>query len=176
MLLANFVIMIATSVNRPKLKLTIISLLITLIFNVSCKKENNEQPAPEVPQEKWTFISYFLLNQKGHFHEDRNGIISYRNKSHVYIFDASGKLIKQFEEYIQKSVNPLFPFMKNGSFYLFDMAGNYYWTDYVIQYERTGISDFSKAKIIDIRKTDTLYGNTTRYEVLDVAPDNLKRV
>ncbi len=162
--------MIATSMNRPKLKLTIISLLITLIFNVSCKKENNEQPAPEVPQEKWTFIHNQMPNQKGHFHEDRNGVVAYRNGFHLYVFDNSGKQVTYLAERIENNLSEKFPFMKNGSYYVTSTTVT---SDYIFLYWRTGVVNFSRAHMIDIKRVDSASGIFPEYTVYSIQPDML---
>jgi hypothetical protein len=151
-----------------QLQLSYILILSLLLF--SCKKEEAEKPIAEQPQEKWAFIGNASFNQKGHFHEDRNGVISYRNGFHVYVFDATGKHVTYMEERVGTNIGAKSPFMKDGSFYV---TSNTSQSDYIFLYARTGAVDFSRAHIMDIKKLDTVTGIYPEYSVYSIQPNFL---
>lgn len=149
-----------------QLQLSYILILSLLLF--SCKKEEVEKPIAEQPQEKWAFIGNASFNQKGHFHEDRNGVISYRNGFHVYVFDATGKHVTYMEERVENNLSEKFPFMRDGSYYVTSSTKQ---SDYIFLYTRAGALNFSKAFMMDIKKLDTVTGKFPDYTVYSIQPD-----
>jgi hypothetical protein len=153
------------------------SLILSLLL-FSCNKEE-EKPLEETT-EKWPIYGYQIFSENGYFYENDAGALTYRNRNHVYQFDESGNLVSHFEEKISNSELTLYPFMKDGSFYVTYRSTSYNSSDSIIKnwdylwaYYRGSNADYAVVKMHDIRKKDPITDKSPDYIILGIQPDNL---